>query len=97
MLSYGQKLLDSGRLQPLTKTGDVTINRLDLNRPALIAYRLRQIMLHEQNNLLAYYHNQIAMQSQIVAQLTLLVEKQQQLLEEQRRLLNLLIRRGSAE
>jgi len=45
----------SGHLQPLTDTGRFHITMLHLNRPALIAYRLRQrhaLMLAEKQHLL---------------------------------------------
>ena len=87
-------LLDDGHLKPLTGIGDFTIRRLQLNRPPLVTYRLRQNMLHEQGVLLTYYRDQVASQRQLVAQLTRLVEEQQALLQEQQRLLDLLIQRG---
>lgn len=87
-------LLENGLLEPLTNTAAFTIRRLQLNRPALIAYRLRQNLFHEQSTLLTYYRDQVASQRQLVAQLTRLVEEQQQLLQEQQRLLDLLLSRG---
>lgn len=87
-------LLHNGLLQPLTQVGNFSIQRLQLNRPALIAYRLRQNMLYEQSNLLVYYRDQVNLQDQLVAQLTRLIEEQQTVLEEQQRLLDLLLQRG---
>lgn len=85
-------MLDDGNLSALTEIGALTIRRLQLNRPALIAYRLRQDHNHRQSGLLAHYRDLLSLQSTLIAQITNVVEKQQELLAEQQRLLDLLLR-----
>lgn len=41
-------LLPDGRLYPLTTTGAFTLNRLRLNRPALVAHRRRKLLESEE-------------------------------------------------
>lgn len=87
-------LLEDGLLQPITECGSFTIRRLQLNRSALIAYRQRQQMVHDQSDLLAYYRDLASVQNRLIKQLTKLTEEQQHLLKEQQYLLQLLFRRS---
>lgn len=84
-------LLEDGRLHPLTEVGVFTLQRLQLNRPALVAYRLRQRYLAEQDALLTYYRDLISLQSQLVTQLTVVVQEQHTLLAAQQFYLDLLL------
>lgn len=86
-------LLESGELQPFTDVGAFTLRRLQLNRPALIAYRLRQHQLTEQDQLLTHYRDLLALQTQMIAQLTTVMHEQQALLAEQQIYLDRLLRR----
>lgn len=85
-------LLEDGKLHPITEVGVFALQRLHLNRPALIAYRLRQRHLAEQDALLTYYRDLVLLQTQLVAQLTLVVQEQKTLLTEQQVYLDLLLR-----
>jgi len=81
-----------GTVSAISAIGVFTIQRLQLNRPALVAYRRRKQSFDERDNLLRRYHELIALQNNVITQLTKQVEEQQGLLEEQQRLLNLLMR-----
>jgi hypothetical protein len=85
--------LDDGTLHPLTVTGAFTLKRLRLNRPPLVAYRLRRHQRAEEIRLLTRYRSLIQLLEQLNTQLHLLMEEQRQLLEEQRELLRLLLSR----
>lgn len=87
-------LLDDGMLKALTETGAFTMRRLHLNRATLVAYRLRQRALAEQDRVLTYYHDLLAAQAQLIAQLAKQVEEQQALLAEQQIYLTLLSNLG---
>jgi hypothetical protein len=84
--------LDDGLLRPLTDVGAFTIRRLQLNRPALVAYRLRQRYFVEQDRLLTHYRDLLSLHTQLLAQLTIMIEEQQALLAEQQMYLDLLLR-----
>jgi len=87
--------LDDGTLYPLTATGAFTLKRLRLNRPPLVAHRLRKRQQTEEIRLLTRYRGLIQLLEQLNIQLSALMEEQRQLLEEQRELLRLLLsRRG---
>jgi hypothetical protein len=86
-------LLADGTLYPITATGAFTLKRLRLNRPPLVAYRLRQQSQTEEHRLLARYRDLVAMLEQLHQQQVALLEEQQALLEEQRTLLRLLVQR----
>lgn len=85
--------LDDGTLQPLTTTGAFTLRRLRLNRPPLVAYRLRKRQQVEETRLLIRYRDLVRLLEQLNNQLAVLMEEQRQLLEEQRELLRLLLGR----
>lgn len=84
-----------GTVNAISDVGAFTIQRLQLNRSTLVAYRRRKQLFDERDNLLRRYHELIALQNNVITQLTKQVEEQQMLLEEQQRLLNLLMRRRS--
>lgn len=83
-------LLDDGQLLGLTTQGKFTIQRLRLNRPAIISYRLSQSVQAESIRLLRRYHNLVELLTQLNQQLVDLTIEQQGLLESQRELLRLL-------
>ena len=85
--------LDDGTLYPLTARGAFTLKRLRLNRPPLVAHRLRRRQQAEEIRLLTRYRGSVQLLEQLNTQLAMLMEEQQQLLEEQRRLLRLLLSR----
>ena len=86
--------LEDGTLHPLTSTGIFTINYLRLNRPALVAFRLRKQRQAEEARLLTRYQELIELFEQLNKQMSALMEEQQQLLEEQRELLRLMLRKS---
>jgi hypothetical protein len=86
-------LLADGTLYPITATGAFTLKRLRLNRPPLVAYRLRQQSQTEEHRLLARYRDLVAVLEQLHQQQVALLEEQRALLEEQRTLLRLLVQR----
>ena len=71
--------------------GDPTIARLRLNRPPLVAYRVRYLQNQENIRLLNRYRELVQLQSQLNAQLAELTEEQHRLLGEQQRILKLLL------
>jgi hypothetical protein len=83
--------LEDGQLIALTAVGERTIQRLRLNRPALISYRLRKQTETEELRLLSAYLDITTLLVQLNEQLTRLVGEQQQLLLEQRALIRLLL------
>ncbi|MFQ5859018.1 MAG: HNH endonuclease [Anaerolineae bacterium] len=87
--------LEDGTLHPLTPTGGFTLRRLRLNRPPLVAHRLRKREQAEVTRLLTRYRDLVSVIEQLLIQQSALMEEQQQLLEEQQRLLQLLL--GSKE
>ena len=80
---------------PLTPTGAFTIRRLRLNRPPLIAYRLRQQMRAEGSRLLAEFRELVTLLERLQQRHAALLDEQRALLEEQRALLTLLLKRES--
>ena len=84
-------LLDDGTLHPLTSIGAFTVKRLRLNRPPLIAYRLRQLRQTEETRLLKRYREVIALLEHLHHQQAALLEEHQSLLEKQWALLRALI------
>jgi hypothetical protein len=84
--------LADGTLYPITAAGVFTLKRLRLNRPPLVAYRLRRQMQDEELQLLTRYREVIALVEQLQRQYASLLEEHQALLDEQRALLNLLLR-----
>ena len=85
--------LDDGTLYPLTPTGTFTLKRLRLNRPPLVANRLRKIRKIEDDRLLKKYESLAHLLDQMLSQQTELMEEQQKLLREQYELLDLLLKR----
>jgi hypothetical protein len=85
--------LDDGMLHPLTATGVFTLTRLRLNRPPLVAYRMRRRQIRETTRLLTRYRDLSRLIEQLLIQQSALIEEQRSLLEEQRLLLRLLLGR----
>ncbi len=83
--------LDDGTLHPLTDEGAFTLNRLRLNRPPLVAYRVQKRQQVEEIRLLTRYREMVQLLEQLNTQLSVLTEEQRHLLEEQRELLKLLL------
>jgi len=83
--------LDDGTLYPLTPTGLVTLERPRLNRPPLIAHRLRRRQERERIRLLTRYRELTVLLEQMLEQQADLMQEHQSLLQEQRELLRLLI------
>jgi hypothetical protein len=83
--------LADGTLHPITSTGEFTLRRLRLNRPPLIAYRLRKQNQTEETQLLMRYRELISALEQLHKQQLALLEEHRELLDEQRRLLQLLL------
>jgi len=86
--------LDDGTLYPLTAIGVFTLERLRLNRPPLVAHRLRKRQQAEEIRLLTRYRGLVQLLEQLNAQLAVVMEEQRQLLEEQREVLRLLLGSG---
>ena len=84
--------LADGTLYPITPTGAFTLRRLRLNRPPLVAHRLRKHYQGEEQRLLARYQDLVMVLEQLQTQQAVLLEEQQTLLEEQRALLRLLLK-----
>lgn len=85
-------ILANGTLYPLTPTGTFTIRRLRLNRPALIANRLRQQRTTEESRLLEELRQLIYLQERLQNQHARLIQEQRELLEQQRELLTILVK-----
>ncbi|MEB3164192.1 MAG: HNH endonuclease signature motif containing protein [Prochlorothrix sp.] len=77
---------------PLTEIGQFTLNRLRLNRPALVSYRLKKQVQVEESRLLERYKQLAELLNQSNQQLVSLLLEQQILLREQRALLQLIAR-----
>jgi hypothetical protein len=84
-------LLANGTLYPITETGAFTLKRLRLNRPPLVAYRVRKQDEMAEYRLLTRYRDLVVILEQLHQQQVALLEEQQVLLEEQRRLVQLLL------
>jgi hypothetical protein len=84
-------LLANGTLYPITETGAFTLKRLRLNRPPLVAYRVRKQGEIAEYRLLTRYRDLVVIREQLYQQQVALLEEQQVLLEEQRRLVQLLL------
>lgn len=83
--------LDDGTIYPLTSAGTFTLKRLRLNRPPLIANRLRKLRNLNKIQMLKQYKNLANLLEQLLFQQGELMEEQQELLRKQYELLNLLI------
>lgn len=86
--------LGDGILRSLTSVGTFTINRLRLNRSALVAHRQEIQQAEENAQLLAQYQNLVQVIEKLLQQHEALVEEQQRLLERQRRILQTLLGEG---
>ena len=75
--------LDDGTLHPLTAVGAFTLKRLRLNRPPLVAYRLRKRQQAEEIRLLTRYREIVLLLGRLNTQLFDLMEEQRQLLWEE--------------
>jgi hypothetical protein len=84
-------VLGNGFLQPRTDVGRFTLQRLRLNRPQLIASRLRRREREEQERLLEYYRDLVVILERLYQQQGALLAEQHALLEEYRSLLALLL------
>lgn len=84
---------EDGLLYPLTAVGAFSIQRLRLNRPALVARRLKRRQEHETLVWLARYRDILQALERLAEQQAELIAEQQALLAEQRELLRLLLRR----
>lgn len=85
--------LEDGRLHPLTQTAAFTITRLRLNRPPLVAYRVRRRDQEQRKQALVRYRELLQLQEHLQAQIATLLEEQRRLMEEQQALLRLLLNR----
>ncbi len=86
--------LADGTLHPITATGAFTLNRLRLNRPPLVAYRLRRRSQATESRLFERHHDLAAALEQLQQQQVALLEEQRAFLEDQRTLLQLLAQRA---
>ena len=84
-------LLANGTLYPITETGAFTLKRLRLNRPPLVAYRVRKQDEMAEYRVLTRYRDLVVILEQLHQQQVALLDEQQVLLEEQRRLVQLLL------
>jgi hypothetical protein len=82
---------NDGRLLPLTMEGRFTVQRLRLNRPALVAHRLRRQQSNDNQRLLERYRELEQLWEERHRQHIALLEEQQQLLRRQSELLRRLL------
>ena len=87
-------LLADGSLYPITPVGELTLGRLRLNRPALVAFRLRGRSRAEDQRLLAQHHDLLTSLEYLQRQHAALLREHADLLAEQRVLLRLLLDHG---
>lgn len=90
------ELADS-RLYGMTAVGAFTLARLRLNRPALIANRLRRRERGEEQQLSVRLRDLLRLSEQLQIQQEVLVLQSQSLLQEQQRLINLLLSQQQSE
>jgi len=86
--------LADGRLLPITVTGEFTLCRLRLNRPALITHRARKRRQAEEQQLLTRLLGALSALEQLHQQHAMLLEEHRTLLDQHRALLRLLLERG---
>lgn len=84
--------LADGRLFTTTRVGAFTLSRLRLNRPALVANRLRRRERGEEQRLLVRMRDILRLLGQLQTQHETLLEHNHSLLQEQQRLVRLLLR-----
>ena len=82
---------NDGTLHPLTAVGAFSLQRLRLNRQALVSFRLRKRHQAEQIQLLSSYRELIQLLERMNTFLSAEMQTQRQLLEEQRELLKQLL------
>jgi hypothetical protein len=82
--------LADGRLHPLNPTGEFTLARLRLNRPALVAHRARRLARAAEQALLERYRDLLTLLEQMQQRHAALLEEHRALLQEQRDLIRLL-------
>jgi hypothetical protein len=87
-------LLADGVLYPITPVGVFTLRRLRLNRPALVAFRLRRRSRTEDQRLLTQYRDLVTSLEHLQRQHAALLRDHADLLAEQRALLRLLLGQG---
>lgn len=85
--------LIDGTRYPSTTTGAFTLNRLKLNRPALVAYRRRIQATATEARLLLRYQEVLVLLDRLHRQQAELLKENHALLEEQRTILNLLLQK----
>ena len=84
--------LADGRLYALTDAGALTLARLRLNRPALIANRLQKGRRNEEQQLSIRLRDLLRLSEQLQNQQEVLLAQQFDLLQEQHRLIEILLR-----
>lgn len=84
--------LENGHLYPLTPTAAFTIERLRLNRPSLIQYRLAKQEQQEHQELLFHYQAIVELLRETSLRQTQLLREQQTLLQEQSHLIAALLK-----
>ena len=85
-------LLADGMLYPITSTGMLTLQRLRLNRPALITNRLQRLHHSDEARLLMEIRDLLVSLDRLQAQLETSLKQHDSLLESYRSLLHLLQR-----
>jgi hypothetical protein len=88
-------LLADGRLHARTPVGEFTLARLRLNRPALVAQRIRRLSQVAEQGLLERYRDVLAILEQMQQRHATLLEDHRALLQEQRELIRLLMSKGT--
>jgi hypothetical protein len=83
-------LLADGRLHARTPTGEFTLARLRLNRPALVAHRARRLGQAAEQGILERYRDLLTLLEQMQERHAALLEDHRALLQEQRDLIRLL-------
>lgn len=84
-------ILADGTLYPTTPIGAFTLKRLRLNRPPLVAYRLRKLQQNEEAQLLLRYREIVLTLERLHQQQVSLLEEHKALLDQQQRILRLLL------
>lgn len=85
-------LVADGTLYPLTPTGIFTLQRLRLNRPQLVTYRLQKRQQEGQSRLTTRLQHIIELQETLYMHHSSLLEENRLLLEELRKVLQILLR-----
>lgn len=85
------RLLTDGSLSPLTAIGAVTVERLRLNRPSLVAHRLRRRNQAAEIRALAQYRKLLVLLKDLKGEQSALVDEYRELLADKRTLLRMLL------